>query len=239
MLKAHTSRRIPLVLLLAAHLTASAADLHVPAQYPTIQAAVDAALHGDTILIAPGSYYENINLGSKGVTLRSTSDPSDTLLYPFVGGSVISLSETVGQATLDGLTIRDGISTGSGAGILATNANLRMISCILLSNESGDATGAALYASGSTISLESCEVLENQASLFEQTTVAGGAISVSNSTLSVSQTHFTSNLSFEIGGAALGAYGTSAVTIDSCTFISIAASSVLVFGTSLAFGSGC
>ncbi|MCW5768704.1 MAG: right-handed parallel beta-helix repeat-containing protein [Phycisphaeraceae bacterium] len=217
---------------------AAAADLFVPAQYPTIQAAVNAAVNGDTILIAPGSYYENITLGTKGINLRSTSSAADTILYPLTGGSVISLAGTVGQATLDGLTIRDGVSTGSGAGILAANANLRLISCILLSNESGDAPGAALYASASTISLESCEVLDNQAVLFEQTTVAGGAISVVNSTLTAIQSYFSGNLSFEIGGAALGASGNSSVTIDQCTFETNAASSEIVFGTSLTFGGG-
>jgi len=46
--------------------------------YPTIQAAIDAAEDGDTILLADGIYAGvgnmNINLGSKNLVLRSISD---------------------------------------------------------------------------------------------------------------------------------------------------------------------
>ncbi len=46
--------------------------LHVPSiEHPTIQSAVDAAESGDTIRVAPGTYYENINIS----TIGGTSDP--------------------------------------------------------------------------------------------------------------------------------------------------------------------
>ena len=47
-----------------------AADLHVPAQYATIQAAVDAASSGDTIQIAPGTYNERVAISGKSIVLR-------------------------------------------------------------------------------------------------------------------------------------------------------------------------
>jgi hypothetical protein len=46
-----------------------AADLHVPADYATIQAAVDAAASGDTIHIAPGVYKEQADIVDKDLTL--------------------------------------------------------------------------------------------------------------------------------------------------------------------------
>ena len=42
------------LVLLANH--ASAGTIEVPTDFPTIQAAVDAAVDGDVILVAPGSY---------------------------------------------------------------------------------------------------------------------------------------------------------------------------------------
>jgi hypothetical protein len=57
--------------------------LRVPSVYPTIQAAVDAAGYGDTILVAPGTYLENIMIQGnvKTLTLASnfifSSDTSD------------------------------------------------------------------------------------------------------------------------------------------------------------------
>ena len=49
----------------------SAEVRYVPDQYSTIQAAMDSAVSGDTILVAPGSYYENVHFRGKGVTLAS------------------------------------------------------------------------------------------------------------------------------------------------------------------------
>lgn len=37
---------------------AFSATIHVPADQPTIQAGVNAAASGDTVLVAPGVYYE-------------------------------------------------------------------------------------------------------------------------------------------------------------------------------------
>jgi hypothetical protein len=84
-------------LTLAAAFTAQAADRHVPADYTTIQEAVDAASNGDTIHIAPGVYpgqtrilEKNLTLiGRPGTILRATPDltPIDpTSSFPGVLG---------------------------------------------------------------------------------------------------------------------------------------------------------
>jgi hypothetical protein len=52
-------------------LIASSATLRVPTDYATIQAAVDAAAPGDTILISPGVYDESVTIESKtGLTIK-------------------------------------------------------------------------------------------------------------------------------------------------------------------------
>lgn len=63
---------VPLWCGLLALLPTAAADLHVPAQYATIQAAVDAAAPGDTIRIGPGVYVEQILVVSKKLTLAGS-----------------------------------------------------------------------------------------------------------------------------------------------------------------------
>lgn len=50
--------------------------LHVPAEYSSIQQAIDAAANGDTIIVSPGRYFENINFLGKAIDVSST-DPND------------------------------------------------------------------------------------------------------------------------------------------------------------------
>ncbi len=52
-------------------LSASATVIEVPAQQATIQAGVDAAAGGDTVLVAPGRYEENVDFRGKGILLTS------------------------------------------------------------------------------------------------------------------------------------------------------------------------
>jgi len=71
-LKQTKSKLFPLVLaclVLAGAGNVRADDLHVPADYATIQAAVDAASSGDTIHIAPGVYTEQTTITDKDLTL--------------------------------------------------------------------------------------------------------------------------------------------------------------------------
>jgi hypothetical protein len=64
--------------------SALAGEIHVPSDYPTIQQAIDAALPGSLILVAPGTYTgpENINLdfGGKDLELRGVGGPEVTII---------------------------------------------------------------------------------------------------------------------------------------------------------------
>lgn len=71
-------------------LQASAAVLRVPAQYPTIQAAVNAAASGDEIRIAAGTYTEQVMITSKN--LRLVGEPG-AVLKAFPGMTPVTLPE--------------------------------------------------------------------------------------------------------------------------------------------------
>jgi pectin methylesterase-like acyl-CoA thioesterase len=62
----------------------------VPSEYPTIQAAIDAAENMDTVLVSEGIYYENITFKGKGIVVVSkyifTKD-WQTLLNTVIDGS--------------------------------------------------------------------------------------------------------------------------------------------------------
>jgi hypothetical protein len=92
-----------------------AATLEVPAQYPSIQAAVDAASNGDLVLVAPGTYVESVSLSGKTLTLASlffTTGNPDFIEQTVIdgGGSshAIFVSGSVGPGTtIAGFTIQN------------------------------------------------------------------------------------------------------------------------------------
>lgn len=59
---------------------AISAKWNVPGNFPTIQAAINAASPGDTIVVAPGKYVENLRFNGKSVTLQSTAGATKTII---------------------------------------------------------------------------------------------------------------------------------------------------------------
>jgi serine protease len=80
---------------------AFAADLRVPGTFPTIQAALDAAAPGDTVLVDPGVYTENLDFHGKDVRVQSTGGAAATTIA-VAGGTAV----TIGPAgALVGFTV--------------------------------------------------------------------------------------------------------------------------------------
>ncbi len=53
----------------------AAITIHVPADQSTIQAGINAAANGDTVLVAPGTYNEQFNFNGKSIVVRSEDGP--------------------------------------------------------------------------------------------------------------------------------------------------------------------
>lgn len=109
--------------------------IYVPQDYPTIQAAIDAAQDGETIVVAPGVYTENILISGKSITLASqyieNSDPNFIDQTIIDGGNAaaetILIETDAGPATtVLGFTIRNG-SDGIHARAKANFYNNRFI----------------------------------------------------------------------------------------------------------------
>jgi len=88
---------------------AFAAELYVPTVYPTIQAAINAANSGDTIIIvAAGTYRENLNI-TKSITIRGV-DKDSVILEPTVAGYGIGIAGAGNSVTIENITIKAGSS---------------------------------------------------------------------------------------------------------------------------------
>ena len=99
--------------------------------YATIQSAVKSASSGDTIIVSPGTYYENIDIKLVDLELRSASDnPDDTIIASNeTGKNVISVG-TRSNSKIRGFTI----SGATGAAFSGISLNL-CDGCIIENNK--------------------------------------------------------------------------------------------------------
>lgn len=159
-------------------LSPAAADLRVPADHPTIQAAIDAAEEGSSVVVAPGEYriQEPLTFRGKSITVRSEAGaPSTTIrmLGKSTRASVIAFEAGAeDDGVLEGFTITGGTGTSLtsvfGGGILClegTHPTLRDL--VIVENQA--TYGGALYCIGSSPTLIRCVLARNSV------TCGGGA----------------------------------------------------------------
>jgi Right handed beta helix region len=96
------------------------ATIQVPQDQSTIQAGINAAQNGDTVLVSPGIYHENVSISGKTITLASlyhtTQDPSYIDQTIIDGGgntqgayNIVSIGAGVGlDAKVVGFTLQNG-----------------------------------------------------------------------------------------------------------------------------------
>jgi hypothetical protein len=133
----------------------SATVLHVPSQYTTIQAGINASVNGDTVLVSDGHYYERINFRGKGIIVASlilldndslhiqnTIIDGDTLVLGVAdSGSVVCFANNeTSSSLLQGFTIQNGIGTinsgiRKGGGIYCNNGSSpSIVHCNIMNN---------------------------------------------------------------------------------------------------------
>jgi hypothetical protein len=109
--------------------TALGADLLVPSQYGTIQAAMDAAQAGDRVLVSPGTYHDCTHptegpestpacvIMKSGVTLRGDGVATEVIIDAQGAGRGIFI-EDVSDCAVENLTVTGAFADIYGAGIL-------------------------------------------------------------------------------------------------------------------------
>ncbi len=158
----------------------STPSLKVPGQFNTIQAAIDAAGHGDTVVVADGVYTGpgnvDLDFGGKVITVRSAHgaaqcviDCQGTQEDPHRGFNFHS-GEGRGSV-VDGFTITNGSTPQgaiddhfNGAGILCTDGSSPTIQNCVLTNNWAGCWGAAISCSFESHPLiKGCAITNNYA----------------------------------------------------------------------------
>jgi len=141
------------LLLIASSTALYARIINVPDDFETIQAGIDDADDGDTVLVAPGEYEENITTAGKGnITIGSltltTGNPdfiAETIIDGGGNGQTVILSNMLRDARvlLQGFTIRNGNHL-YGAGIYASGAiYAEFIDLLVTGNQGNGYSGIA------------------------------------------------------------------------------------------------
>ncbi len=191
--------------------------------HSTIQAAVDAAVDKDVVLIGPGTYLESIEIEGKTLTLRSeqplprnptpadwpvTIDGEDARRPLFLSGG--------GLVSLEGIRVTRG-SAPSGGGLYLNFGTMAVLTdCLMDANEATADHGGGIYLGNNTdLTLTNCRIEGNRASRYGGGVYAdyGGDVDATDST-------WSDNVAGVEGGG-VWIYGGQAgdhPTFDGCTF---------------------
>lgn len=131
--------------------------LIVPVGFHTIQAAIDASSHGDTIIVMPGVYFENIDFKGKNVLVQSiVPENTDTIALTIIDGGgngpVVRFEGGENEdAMLYGFTITNGNAgtNGDGGGIKVSNGSSPTIKSNVIKMNSAR-YGAGLFVSNNS-----------------------------------------------------------------------------------------
>jgi parallel beta-helix repeat protein len=128
--------------------------VHPDSTFNCIQDCLDSCATGDTVLVGPGVYYENIVWsGMEEIALVSEFGPDTTIIDGDSTGRVIDISTGVGPATLiSGFTIRNGYltdTTDCGAGICCENSSPTIVDNLITGNRvNGCGSGGGIACLG-------------------------------------------------------------------------------------------
>jgi predicted outer membrane repeat protein len=185
---------------------------------PTVQAGIDSASAGDTVLVAPGTYLENLSIVAKDLVLVSEQGPDVTTLDGSNEiDSVIYMSGQTRETMISGFRIVGGVgrlrdSVADGGGIqLADGASPRILNNAFVDN---GALGLTFFGGAiASWTEEASPCIEDN--LFERNEARlGGAISLTSGDAMIRNNVFRENTCSTDGGALYATINLGYVTIE-------------------------
>lgn len=187
--------------------------IRVPADYATIQAGIDAANGGNTVLVASGVYTgpgnRDLKISGKSLVLKSEKGPRFTIincegsgLEPHFGMEFRAGSDL---SVLEGFSIRGGYSN-HGAAVRCVSTSPTIRNCVLANNYAS-VSGGAVRCKGASPHFVNCTIVGNSAP------VGGGFFLIAGSSPHLENCIIVYS---DQGGAIFSSEGTSLPTLNCC-----------------------
>ena len=217
----------------------------IPGNYATIQEGIDAAVDGNHVQVAPGTYVENIDFLGKAITLRSEARADTTVIDGNQNWSVVTFENgESGDAVLDGFTIKNGSGTVScspwscytfGGGIYCDHSSPTITNCTISGN-SATRSGGGIFCDDSSPTITNCTISGNSAeeygggicrnvsfeasitncAILGNTAARGGGIFFNTSSTTITNCTISGNSAQEYGGGICYDQFSSSTTITNC-----------------------
>ena len=186
---------------------------------PTVPTAVTLPSSG-TVHLCPANWYALLTAESGSeVTVSGRYGYADTVINGASGGSVVTLEDASVSATLEDLTIEEGLAP-EGAGINSQGGELSVTTCLFRYNyldlDSNFGYGAGIYADGGTVTVSDTIFKVNANATSYQS--FGGAIAALEADLDVSGSTFENNDADWGGAIAWQASTTASLAVELCSF---------------------
>jgi hypothetical protein len=190
--------------------------IHVPADQPTIQAGINAAADGDTVLVDPGTYIENVNFNGKNITVASlflttldTSYISQTIIDANENGTAVIINTEEDSTTLlCGFTIQNGYSIDwdGGGGIYCEDSSPKLKHLIIRNNSARLSGG--IRCENASLTLANVQLSDNYSWSSSGSGGLGGGLYSYNSEVSINDCKIIANSAGTLGGGVYCEYST-------------------------------
>ncbi|GAF96292.1 unnamed protein product, partial [marine sediment metagenome] len=171
--------------------------------FDVVQDAIDASANGDTIIVYPGTYAENINFNGKAILLTG-SDPGnwDTVASIIIDGGALGPVVTfntgeTSASVIKGLTIQNGSAT-SGGGIYCNGSSPTIMGNIVRDNVASPGEGGGISCRNSSATVFGNVVGGNQSA------GNGGGVYCDNASPNIDSNIIFSNTTSSNGGGICG-----------------------------------
>jgi hypothetical protein len=135
-------------------------DLQVPSGYETIQAAIDASVHGEFVCVSAGTYRETIDFDGKAIQVLGIHGVARTTIDGEQEGSVVTFATGEGADTVfAGFTVTNGFAERGGG--LHLDGTSPTISNLVVRNNEADWYGGGIYLHESAANIRNVKITGN------------------------------------------------------------------------------